>query len=115
MRLRPVTEIIGRRDDLFKLPGASGPIAVTPDVIRNAIVRTDPRIEDFRVVQTGEASVSLILPAECADLASNAGRALNALFSRLGAQALVTTTSAPLSSPQTRKLRRVVREWKVSS
>ena len=113
--LQPVTEIIGRRDDLFKLPGASGPIAVTPDVIRNAIVRTDPRIEDFRVVQTGEASVSLILPAECADLASNAGRALNALFSRLGAQALVTTTSAPLSSPQTRKLRRVVREWKVSS
>jgi len=109
--LQAVDEIVGRRDDIFDLPGTAARIPVTPDIIRNAIIRTSPRIEDFRVTQTGEAEIALALPEACSDLTGDAAQALNTLFARLGANADITAQTAPLVSPQTRKLRRVVREW----
>ena len=110
--MQAVDEIVGRRDDIFDLPGTVGRIPVTPDIIRNAIIRTSPRIEDFRVTQTGAAEIALVLPEDCADLTGDAAQALNTLFARLGANADITAHAAPLVSPQTRKLRRVVREWR---
>jgi len=109
--LQVIDEIVGRRDDIFDLPGTDGRTSVTPDIIRNAIIRTSPRIEDFRVTQSGEAAIYLTLPEACADLTGDAAQALNTLFARLGANADITAHAAPLVSPQTRKLRRVVREW----
>lgn len=109
--LQAVNEIVGRRDDIFDLAGTAGRIPVTPDIIRNAIIRTSPRIEDFRVTQTGEAEISLALTEACVDLTGDATQALKALFLRLGTNPDITAHTAPLVSPQTRKLRRVVRDW----
>ena len=45
--LRAVDEVVGRMDDVFRLPSAQGDILVTPDTVRNAVLKVDRRIDDF--------------------------------------------------------------------
>ena len=55
--LQAVSAIEGRQDDLFRLGNDSGLVMITPDVVRNAVVDADRRIQDFRVVQIDRKSV----------------------------------------------------------
>ena len=105
--LQAVTEIVGRCDDALVF---SGPITVTPDIIRNAIVGSARTITDFRVIQSGRGAVSLTLPPHLAADLPAAQAALETLFVRLGAAATVHAVTAPLAPPQGGKLRRVIRE-----
>jgi len=57
-----VRRIEGRADDIFRLAGPDGTLRmVTPDVLRNAVVDSHPAIRDFRVDQTGAATVRVTL------------------------------------------------------
>ncbi|RAZ84668.1 CoF synthetase [Mesorhizobium hawassense] len=106
--LRCVDEIVGRMDDVFRLSSANGPILVTPDVLRNAVLKADRRIDDFRLVQTGPDSVELRLSPTLADDAATAARqSIRALLEMRKAVATVTLIRAPLPLETSRKLRRV--------
>ncbi len=109
--LQAVAEIAGRTDDMFCLPGANGrTIQVTPDVIRNAVVGASRDIADFRVVQSSDGAVRLILPPASAHALSPAAAALDALFRKLGARPDIELLTENLSAPRGGKLRRVIRE-----
>jgi putative adenylate-forming enzyme len=107
--LQPVARIEGRQDDVFLLASRdSGTRMVTPDVLRNAVVGSDARIDDFRIVQTGASRVEVGLPVAI-ELAPTAA-ALDALFTRLRLTR-VEIVRRPIDAPYDRKLRRVRREW----
>ncbi|MEZ2332866.1 F390 synthetase-related protein [Mesorhizobium sp. RCC_202] len=106
--LRCVDEIVGRMDDVFRLASANGPIFVTPDVLRNAVLKADRRIDDFRLVQTGPDAVELKLAPSLADDAATAARdAVRSLLEARQATATVALVRAPLPLETGRKLRRV--------
>ena len=103
-----VDEIVGRMDDVFRLGSADGPILVTPDVLRNAVLKADRRIDDFRLVQTGPDRVELRLPPTLADdAAAAAHQAVRGLLEMRKTVATVTLVRAPLPLETGRKLRRV--------
>ena len=107
--LQAVAQVEGRMDDLLYLPGMGGVVTVTPDVMRNAIVGADRRIDDFRLVQTGadqlELSLTSALPAEAAQAA------LERVLEAMGARATISVTVVPILEISARKLRRVERRW----
>ncbi|CDX24476.1 putative coenzyme F390 synthetase [Mesorhizobium sp. ORS 3359] len=106
--LRCVDEIVGRMDDAFRFTSPDGPILVTPDVLRNAVLKADRRIDDFRLVQTGPESIELRLaPTLPDDAAVAAHQAVRALLEMRKAAATVTLVRAPLPLETGRKLRRV--------
>lgn len=108
--LQAVEEVVGRMDDCFRLQGQSGQQLVTPDALRNAVVTADPRIDDFRIVQTGARDISLVfkpsLPSEASDRARTQ---LQNLLELRGLQADITLERRSLALDVTRKLRRVER------
>lgn len=107
--LQAVAQVEGRMDDLLHLPGPSGVVTVSPDVMRHAIVGADRRIDDFRLVQTAadrlELSLTLPVAAEAAKVA------LERALATLGARATIDVTIAPVLEVSARKLRRVERRW----
>ncbi|RWM24971.1 F390 synthetase-related protein [Mesorhizobium sp.] len=106
--LRCVDEIVGRMDDVFRLASANGPIFVTPDVLRNAVLKADRRIDDFRLIQTAPDAVELKLPATLADdAAAAAHETVRRLLEARKADATVALVRAPLPLETSRKLRRV--------
>ncbi|WP_198540328.1 CoF synthetase [Mesorhizobium sp. LCM 4576] len=106
--LRCVDEIVGRMDDVFRLTSPDGPILVTPDVLRNAVLKADRRIDDFRLIQTGPDTVELRLPPTLADDAAVAAhQAVRALLETRKAVATLSLIRAPLPLETSRKLRRV--------
>jgi putative adenylate-forming enzyme len=106
--LRSVDEIVGRMDDVFRVASANGSILVTPDVLRNAVLKADRRIDDFRLVQTGPDRIELRLAPTLADDAATAARqAVQALLEARKAIATVALIRAPLPLETGHKLRRV--------
>jgi putative adenylate-forming enzyme len=106
--LRVVEEVVGRMDDCFHLAGAGGMVLVTPDILRNAVLRDDGRITDFRLWQTGRDTVDLLLPPDLPEAAARAAtEAVSASLTRLGAVAKVTLRQEALPVDFARKLRRV--------
>lgn len=106
--LRTVDEIVGRMDDVFRLASATGPILVTPDILRNAVLKADRRIDDFRLIQTAPDAVELRLAPDLADDAVSAAlAAVRALLALRQATASVDLVRAPLPLETNRKLRRV--------
>lgn len=104
-----VARIEGRQDDVFQLRARHGGVRmITPDVLRNAVVASDPRIDDFRIVQTGAATIEVGLP-DAIDLTPTA-TALTVLFDRLGL-APIAVGRRRIELRFDRKLRRVEREW----
>lgn len=106
-----VKRIEGRADDIFELCDAHGiSHMVTPDVLRNAIVDSHPAIQDFRVVQTGPADITVSLAETVPAEAEAAVRGL--LLQRLSAFAVVPQIQIHrgIVLPFDRKLRRVRRE-----
>ncbi|MFG5382331.1 CoF synthetase [Yoonia sp. R2-816] len=99
--LQPLAEVVGRMDDCFVL----GPdkVMLTPDVIRNAVVDSDRRITDFRVLQTGNGTVSLQVPVGM----EVASAALKRLFQNKGLNITIQPNHTPITLRTDRKLRRV--------
>nr|WP_288248975.1 hypothetical protein [uncultured Sphingomonas sp.] len=107
--LQAVAAVEGRCDDLFVLPGAAGSVTVTPDVLRNAVIDADRRIDDFRIVQTGAAAIAVAIPPGADAAAVEAG--LTRALVRIGARAAITVTHGIPPTDAT-KLRRVRRDWR---
>ena len=112
--LQAVASIDGRQDDVFHLRcgAGTGSVLVTPDVVRNAVIDADRRIQDFRIIQTGPDQIDLCLdPALAPGAASAAATSLKTALSRIGAAPIEVQLKAGLDIPVDRKLRRVRREW----
>jgi putative adenylate-forming enzyme len=107
--LQAIAQVEGRMDDLLHLPGPSGVITVTPDVMRNAIVGADNDIDDFRLVQTAANRLELCLTS--APAAEAAKAALERVLRAMGANATIDVTILPVLEVSARKLRRVERRW----
>ncbi|CDX19262.1 putative coenzyme F390 synthetase [Mesorhizobium sp. ORS 3324] len=106
--LRCVDEIVGRMDDVFRLASANGPILVTPDVLRNAVLKADRRIDDFRLIQTAPDAIELRLPPTLSvEAAAAAHQAVHMLLEARKASVTVTLIRATLPLETSRKLRRV--------
>ena len=106
--LRTVEEIVGRMDDVFRLDSANGQILLTPDILRNAVLKADRRIDDFRLIQTAPDTIELRLVPELDDEAAvTAHRAVQALLAARKATATVTLVRKELPLETGRKLRRV--------
>ncbi|RJT34850.1 CoF synthetase [Mesorhizobium waimense] len=106
--LRTVDEIVGRMDDVFRLASADGPILLTPDILRNAVLKADRRIDDFRLIQTAPDAIELRLALELADEAATAAhQAVRTLLAARKATAGVALIRVPLPLETVRKLRRV--------
>jgi putative adenylate-forming enzyme len=95
--------IEGRADDLLLTRDRSAPLF--PDFARRAVMLADPRITDYRVVQTAIDRVALhVEPSDAWDRASSA---LLVLFGSRGVRVTVDRLPAPERDPL-KKLRRVV-------
>ncbi len=106
--LRAVDEVVGRMDDVFRLPSAQGDILVTPDTVRNAVLKVDRRIDDFRVIQTSPGSIELWLkPSLQDDVAEAATTSLRNLIATRKGAASVTLLRVEMPLDTGRKLRRV--------
>lgn len=106
--LRTVDEIVGRMDDVFRLASVNGPILVTPDILRNAVLKADRRIDDFRLIQTAPDAIELrLVPGLADDAASAALAAVRGLLTLRQATVSVDLVRAPLPLETDRKLRRV--------
>ena len=105
-----VARIHGRMDDLFEFDAPQGPIIVTPDVLRNAVVDADPRIDDFRIRQRKDGHVVVSLDAALPDEIHDKARlSLERALRRLGAEVPVEAARG-ITPLLDRKLRRVERE-----
>ncbi len=109
--LQAVTEIVGRHDDVFRL----GPhlTLITPDILRNAILDADRRIDDFRLVQTGQHHIRLHLAANLPTESGIAARDNLATVLRKAGIANVTIELInQIEQPLAQKLRRVRCDWR---
>lgn len=105
-----VARIHGRMDDVFEFEAQRGRVTVTPDVLRNAVVDSDARIRDYRIVQTRDGGVRVELEESLPDEVHGSVRsALERALARLGAVPAVSTTRGIMPRFD-RKLRRVERE-----
>ena len=108
-----VKRIEGRQDDVFLLTAADGALKmVTPDVLRNAVVDSNPEITDFRIVQTGASEIVVTLADGVPRGVDQAVAAQ--LTARLARLALTPSIrfERGISVSFDRKLRRVRREWR---
>ncbi|MEA3010696.1 MAG: hypothetical protein QOJ91_2388 [Sphingomonadales bacterium] len=107
---RAVERIHGRMDDVFELETPRGRAMVTPDVLRNALVDSDPRIRDYRILQKADGRIVVELedglPEEVHELVQGS---LKRVLARLGAAPAVSTVRG-ITPRFDRKLRRVERE-----
>lgn len=113
--LQAVSSVEGRHDDVFRLRNCAGTglVLVTPDVLRNAVVDADRRIQDFRIVQTGENTIDLALDGALDEGAFSAAEAgLHRALEKIGAARAQIVFTRGLFVPFDRKLRRVRCEWK---
>jgi putative adenylate-forming enzyme len=112
--LQRVASVEGRQDDVFLLAGAEGKqVLVTPDVMRNAVIDADRRIQDFRIVQVGANRITLSLAANVpSDATHAAAAALKRAVEKAGAANVVIDLRSGIETPYDRKLRRVQREWR---
>ena len=111
--LQAIASVEGRQDDLFRLRGATGLVFVTPDVMRNAVVDSDRRILDFRIVQTAADRVELCLAADLpADAGNAAVSSLHSALVKLGAADVSVDLRIGITPSMDRKLRRVRRDWR---
>jgi putative adenylate-forming enzyme len=109
-----VKRIEGRSDDAFLLTDRAGNLQlVTPDTLRNAIVDADPSIRDFRVMQTGAATIVVSLESALAeDVDAHVRTAIRAVLERRGLTCEISVNRG-IAVDFTRKLRRVSRQWQL--
>ncbi|HBF30967.1 F390 synthetase-related protein [Rhizobium sp.] len=106
--LHTVDEIVGRMDDVFHLPSQRGNIIFTPDVLRNAVLKADRRIDDFRLIQIAQEAIELRLKPDLPnDAAIAATLALEDLFAARQASASISVIRAEMPLDIRSKLRRI--------
>jgi putative adenylate-forming enzyme len=107
-----VKRIEGRQDDIFLLADNAGnQRMVTPDVLRNAVVDSDPSIKDFRIVQTGPSEIVVTLADEVpASINAFVESALSARFALLDVLPTIRFERG-IAVNFGHKLCRVRREW----
>ncbi len=107
-----VRRIEGRADDIFRLAGPDGTLRmVTPDVMRNAVVDSDPAIRDFRIEQTGATNIRIALePGLLAAVDDLVIARLGQCLSRFGLNPEIQVVRG-IEPSFDRKLRRVRRLW----
>ena len=114
--LQAVAEVIGRRDDMFLLPNcdpALPNVLVTPDLLRNAVLAADRNIDDFRIRQTDENRIDIVLPLHVSGSAGEAVRtAVLRACAQLEAQPVVDVKHEALQPRTDAKLRRVENCWR---
>ncbi len=117
--LQAVAEVIGRRDDVFLLPNrdpALRDVLVTPDVLRNVVLAADRSIDDFRIRQTGENRIDIVLPLHVNISAGEAARAaILRACTQLEADPVVEVGREALQPSTDAKLRRVENRWRRDS
>jgi putative adenylate-forming enzyme len=101
-----VAEVVGRVDDCFTFAGGM----ITPDILRNAVVDADRQITDFRIIQTGAAEITVLVPhgIDC----DVVGLAVTQALSARSVIAQVLVQNADLKPDMSRKLRRVENRWR---
>ena len=105
-----IERIHGRMDDVFEFDTPRGRVMATPDVLRNAVIDSDPRIRDFRIIQKADGRVTVELDESLPEEVHSAVRsAAERALARLGAEPAVTTLRG-IAPRFDRKLRRVERE-----
>ena len=105
-----VKSVVGRMDDILELSGCQGGlVAVTPDILRNAIIDSDAGIDDFRVLQTAPSAIRVTLPPHASNATQAVEQSLASLLKGLGASAQVELRIDTLPPPDSHKLRRVSR------
>jgi putative adenylate-forming enzyme len=112
--LQAVAQVEGRLDDVLLLPefNGHGEVFITPDILRNAIVDADRRIDDFRLVQTGADTLELALLTALPDDATEAARqAVEAAVQKAGGVTTTVVLRVPAFPVSARKLRRIERHW----
>lgn len=112
--LQRVASVEGRQDDVFLLAGTEGrQVLVTPDLMRNAVIDADRRIQDFRIVQVGADRIALSLAVDLPhEVTHAAATSLKAAVEKAGARDVVIDLRSGIETPYDRKLRRVRREWR---
>ena len=85
---RALERVEGRADDVLRWPAPGGARVVFPDFVRRAVAGAHPAVADYRVVQTGPASLEVALrlaPGAGEDAPRRAAEAaLAGLAARLG-------------------------------
>ncbi len=103
---RTVAEVVGRVDDCFTFAGEM----ITPDILRNAVVDADRQITDFRIIQTGAAEVTVLVPHGIdRDVVA---QAVTKVLTARSVIAEVSVRNADLKPDMSRKLRRVENRWR---
>jgi phenylacetate-CoA ligase len=88
-------------------------VLLTPDLLRNAVIVADRSIDDFRVWQTGENHVRIVLPVHVGQAAGEAARTMVVqACARVDACPVVDVQYEPLQPQTDTKLRRVENRWK---
>ena len=86
---------------------------LTPDLFRNAVIVADRSIDDFRIWQTGENQIRIVLPVHVGRDAGEAARAMVVeACARVDTCPMVDVEYAPLQPQTETKLRRVENRWK---
>jgi putative adenylate-forming enzyme len=109
--LQAVDHVAGRQDDVFHLGSAL--TLITPDILRNAVIDADRRIDDFRIVQTGRDRIELYLAATLPPEAGVAACAnLTATLREADVSGVEIKLTIGIDRPSEQKLRRVRRDWR---
>lgn len=106
--LQLVEEVVGRMDDVMVLAGKSGDVIFTPDILRNAVIDSDRRINDFHLLLVKpnrfELHLNFDLPE---DVALAAKASLSVLMAKRGVVAEIKIRRSDLKLDTRSKLRRV--------
>ena len=104
--LQAVTEVVGRRDDVFWFDS----VMVTPDILRNAVLDADQAITDFRIQQTYDSQIILRLPPDVPDsIKAKAQDNLRSVLRGRGVEPEISFEELAQDDLFARKLRRVER------
>ena len=108
-----VKRIEGRADDVFQLPTHSEVLRlVTPDVLRNTLIDSDPSINEFQIIQTGKRAVTISINDDVPKHVDNKIRiAFAAMFQRQDIHNIQIEIMRGIQIPYKSKLRRVRRVW----
>ena len=103
-----VSEIVGRRDDAFRLMRGDGErVTITPDVIRNSVLDAHRGITDYRVTQTDANVVLIELDTLEAAYLGLAEAGLRRLFDEAGVRPKLSARTGRLDCSGYAKRRRV--------
>jgi putative adenylate-forming enzyme len=121
-QFRVIESIQGRTDDLFwaKIKGSENLQTIFPDFIRRAIISSSESIEDYQAVQKSfsDIKVRIILKSEILEkekIVSNIIENIKSVFEQLNCviPQIEVAFERPKPNPNSNKLIRIIREFKV--